>query len=190
MTPPFSAGLIFLLFVYQVQCSGYYNGAKWHCGINSVTETISEWLAKPFDYHGVNQCCHAHDEHYYHHTLSREDADKVFCSCLDQNANWFVRNLIEPIFCKSVQTYAIWQRVTNQDPWTAPITITTTTTTTQSPFNFYLELLRQREREAELKRQEEIRKQEESQREREKFLQEWYQYQEYRRQKAKLEEWN
>lgn len=44
--------LFALLSVLTVQCSGYYDHAKWHCGINKLTETISEWLAKPFDYHG------------------------------------------------------------------------------------------------------------------------------------------
>ncbi|PIC16818.1 hypothetical protein B9Z55_023285 [Caenorhabditis nigoni] len=186
--------LSFLLItiVSPVYCSGYYDGARWHCGINKLTETISEWLAKPFDYHGVNQCCHAHDEHYYHHTLSREDADRVFCECLDQNTNWFVRNLVEPIFCKSVQTYAIWQKFTNQDPWSAPYTTTprtTTTTTTQTPLNYYLELLRQREREYEMRKQEELRRREEMERENEKFRQEWNLYQQLKKQKVEFE-WN
>ncbi|ULT81038.1 hypothetical protein L3Y34_011126 [Caenorhabditis briggsae] len=179
-----------ITIVSPVYCSGYYDGARWHCGINKLTETISEWLAKPFDYHGVNQCCHAHDEHYYHHTLSREDADRVFCECLDQNTNWFVRNLVEPIFCKSVQTYAIWQKFTNQDPWSAPYTTTPrTTTTTQTPLNYYLELLRQREREYELRKQEELRRREEMERENEKFRQEWNLYQQLKKQKMEFE-WN
>ncbi|CAA92029.2 Phospholipase A2 [Caenorhabditis elegans] len=183
--------LFALLSVLTVQCSGYYDHAKWHCGINKLTETISEWLAKPFDYHGVNQCCQAHDDHYYHHTLSREDADRVFCDCLEENANWFVRNLIEPIFCKSVQTYAIWQKFTNQNSWSSQFTIKppTTTTTTESPLNYYLELLHQREREFELRKEQEARRREELERENERFRQEWNFFQQSKRQQSKFE-WN
>uniref|UniRef100_A0A8R1I874 Phospholipase A(2) n=1 Tax=Caenorhabditis japonica TaxID=281687 RepID=A0A8R1I874_CAEJA len=186
-----SGFLLFPVLISFVHCSGYYNSAKWHCGIDRVTETISEWLAKPFDYHGVNQCCQDHDDHYYHHTLSRDEADQVFCRCLEHNANWFVRNLIEPIFCKSVQTYAIWQKVTNQSPWSASITTTTTSTTpafttTKKSYNYYLELIRKRQKELELKKQKE---QEEIEQANEKFRREWYLFQQFRKQKAILE-WN
>ncbi|CAD6193077.1 unnamed protein product [Caenorhabditis auriculariae] len=76
----------------------------WNCGIGKVSNLLSFAIAFPSqDLTAVNRCCQEHDDLI--ESCSRDEADHSFCKCLGNSEHWYVRTVVKPLFCISVNLY-------------------------------------------------------------------------------------
>ncbi|CAJ0609234.1 unnamed protein product [Cylicocyclus nassatus] len=93
----------------------------WKCGIGPVSSAISYMIAFPSDVVGVDRCCIEHDALVDGLHLDREEADRIFCQCLESSDSWYVRNIVKPLFCTSVRLYTKWIDRTTREESTVTI---------------------------------------------------------------------
>ncbi|KAJ1370718.1 hypothetical protein KIN20_032508 [Parelaphostrongylus tenuis] len=60
----------------------------WNCGIGPVSGAISYLIAVPGDPVGVDRCCVEHDTLIDDPQIAREEADRLFCQCLESKESW------------------------------------------------------------------------------------------------------
>ncbi|EFO89842.1 hypothetical protein CRE_07459 [Caenorhabditis remanei] len=87
---------------------------SWECGIGAISSKISWLIAAPFDKRYVNSCCKQHDRHYEQYQCGRgyytkEEADDIFCNCLNNSNSWWTRWITKPIFCAAVRMHRWFQ---------------------------------------------------------------------------------
>ncbi|GMS80321.1 hypothetical protein PENTCL1PPCAC_2496, partial [Pristionchus entomophagus] len=82
----------------------------WHCGIGYVSTNIAYYMTYFSEQREINKCCLQHDNDIGERTnfLGQMNADRKFCSCLDNIASRYIGWCVSPVFCTITRAYTFF----------------------------------------------------------------------------------